>query len=499
MMMNQLIIVIIALSLLESVKCVLQINCTNYKKIEEVTTCLVAYFEAYTGNSVINSQNLIKQEYYSSQQPLNTLDWFKNRTFGLDEYGYGYYSTDFYYYDTKTLYDTLSFPVIISFSLASIGDISSLQGTMTTTGYINLYWGDYRLRYNTTLASSPSLSLPSNWVWTPEIVYYNAVAVNDILSDTTVELISNGFVVLTSIVSVTSTCDLDLSLYPFDKQTCKVIFTPSTIIDVGITFQKNSHAVLDPTFHSSPSWKFLSISSQVSRFKTGHNMYSSFEVTIQLQRYSFYYITTAIIPNILITVLAVLALWIGDYPNRLALEVTLLLTVVALLWSVSSSIPSTAHSTWLSSFTTSCLLLIVFCTIETIIVYSLSLQRGKVPEKISSILRLLSQGCSTSQLKIKKTLLRLLNLNRHDHSNDSNSDSESHSESIDIELVVSSSSSNNNNNNNNRIEEQRLLDEKEINSYDDWATLSKFIDILMQVITVTILFTYSIVYYKLLN
>jgi hypothetical protein len=225
-------------------------------------------------------------------------------------------------------------------------------------------------------------------------------------------------------------------------------------------------------------------------------MYSSFEVTIQLQRYSFYYITTAIIPNILITVLAVLALWIGDYPNRLALEVTLLLTVVALLWSVSSSIPSTAHSTWLSSFTTSCLLLIVFCTIETIIVYSLSLQRGKVPEIISSILRLTSQGCSTSQLKIKKTLLRLLNLSRHDHSNDNNNDSESHSESVDIELVVINSSTNDNNN---RIEEQRLLDDKEINNYDDWATLGKFIDILMQIIAVTIFFTYSIVYYKLLN
>ena len=51
--------------------------------------------------------------------------------------------------------------------------------------------------------------------------------------------------------------------------------------------------------------------------------------TINLSRYSNYYISTAIIPSLLITGLTLLALWIRDLGSRLAMGVTGLLTLVA--------------------------------------------------------------------------------------------------------------------------------------------------------------------------
>ena len=53
--------------------------------------------------------------------------------------------------------------------------------------------------------------------------------------------------------------------------------------------------------------------------------------TISLRRYPSYYYASAIIPNLVITAIALLALFIDDINSRLAVAITALLAIVAVM------------------------------------------------------------------------------------------------------------------------------------------------------------------------
>jgi hypothetical protein len=52
--------------------------------------------------------------------------------------------------------------------------------------------------------------------------------------------------------------------------------------------------------------------------------------TVELQRYDYYYIITGVIPNIGLTVIAIVALWVPDPATQITMLVTIILALVAL-------------------------------------------------------------------------------------------------------------------------------------------------------------------------
>ena len=219
-------LLLMLLVLLQSSMAVLQIDCigNNYTSIPDCREYLYAYMQSYTGNVGLNSGLPdVDQGYYREEI-----------VFTKDEY-YNYYENEYYYtyggyYDQaeemKTNY------VRIGLTVNSLNSIDTLQSTMTITGYLTLRWYDYRLAWNQTLAPAFSLeeeayyqnrlTLPSSWIWTPDIVLKNSVSSE--FSEAKVRLKANGQVTWTRLINVIGNCNLDLSKYPFDSQFCEFFF-----------------------------------------------------------------------------------------------------------------------------------------------------------------------------------------------------------------------------------------------------------------------------------
>lgn len=360
-------------------------------------TCLLDNFIAYTGNAGQIPKVNIPQGYYASMAPH---EGYVNST--TDEIQY---YTQYYYSDT---YGGSLFKyeyVDIGLSVSSMNEIDDVENTMTLSGLMALHWADIRLQWNETLApcfhsddgtgQAGYLPVPLEWIWTPNIILANGEILDS--QEGTARVYSNGHVEVSIPIVFTITCLLDLKLYPFDTQTCPIVFQSQVYKGDGIILKEKACPDLSTNYHSTSDWDTLRIETvgvggegvikygDIDSFK-----YSTYSVQMIVRRYNAYYYTTALIPDLVVTTIAILGLWVKDYPSRVGIEMTLLLTVMAILWSISSNIPSTATTTWLSSFTEACMFLTGMCTAASCVSFSISMMTRDVPHFIVTTLFILN-------------------------------------------------------------------------------------------------------------
>lgn len=160
-------------------------------------------------------------------------------------------------------------------------------------------------------------------------------------------------------------CKLDLEAFPFDTQSCIVEYLSTTeYVGTGIRFE-NPNIYLGPEV-SPTSWQVRGTSiRKQERVFHGNGNKSVVTVTFFLKRYTSFFWVTAIIPCILIIVIALGALWLKDYATRLSLAVTAMLTIVAIVWSISSSIPVSKKTTWMEGLCRTSLIIITLICLQS--------------------------------------------------------------------------------------------------------------------------------------
>ena len=85
-------------------------------------------------------------------------------------------------------------------------------------------------------------------------------------------------------------------------------------------------------------------------------------------------------PDIIVTVITVVGLWIPDVNARMSISITALLTVIAVMWTITASLPVTEHSTWMQQFSTFCIIIIGLCCFENAIVAYAQTKIGDPPK-----------------------------------------------------------------------------------------------------------------------
>lgn len=109
-----------------------------------------------------------------------------------------------------------------------------------------------------------------------------------------------------------------------------------------------------------PAWKVTNIETStgfirsVRTAKDGANRFSALYYTITMRRHSSFYMYTAVGPTVLVTIVAFFSLFIKEMDPRMATVVTCLLTIMAVQWIVSASIPITNDNPWIMRFCTAC-------------------------------------------------------------------------------------------------------------------------------------------------
>uniref|UniRef100_A0A668A2L2 Gamma-aminobutyric acid receptor subunit pi n=1 Tax=Myripristis murdjan TaxID=586833 RepID=A0A668A2L2_9TELE len=246
----------------------------------------------------------------------------------------------------RPFFDNGPVTVGMSLDIASIDTISEINMDYTATIFLRQRWTDERLVFD----GNKSLSLDGRLVellWVPDTFIVDSK--KSFLHDITVEnrlirIFPNGTVLYALRITTTVACNMDLTKYPMDKQTCTLQLESwgYNINDVMFYWTRGNESVsgLDSLRLAQYTVEdhYTSVSEAI--YETGH--YPKLVFHFELKRSILYFILETYVPSSLLVVLSWVSFWISQssVPARICIGVTTVLTMTTLMMGARTSLPN---------------------------------------------------------------------------------------------------------------------------------------------------------------
>jgi len=277
-------------------------------------------------------------------------------------------------------------PVYIEMELSDLVNIDTQNGIIYITAYMTLLWMDKRFTWD--LKSNNNVTktfVDMNWIWIPDVTLYNDAGDSNIV-DSSAMIFYNGQVQLRRIAFLSSYCEMNIKQFPFDQQTCSLDFASwNGHLNLTAAPKQIKHPVknnlLSPQLAVSISYTLESFKVQNTIQNEGgkQNSWPFVVYTLKARRNAGYYKSTTIYPILIVSIICVSGLWIPDINSRLGLSVTSVLTIMAVMWSVTSSLPVSNCSTWIQDFSFFFTMVVALCCVENALVAYCQSKQGTPP------------------------------------------------------------------------------------------------------------------------
>ncbi|XP_073671468.1 gamma-aminobutyric acid type A receptor subunit zeta isoform X1 [Paramisgurnus dabryanus] len=239
-------------------------------------------------------------------------------------------------------------PVTVGMSLdiASIDTISEINMDYTATIFLRQRWTDERLCFD----GNKSLSLDGRLVellWVPDTFIVDSK--KSFLHDITVEnrlirIFPNGTVLYALRITTTVACNMDLTKYPMDRQTCTLQLESwgYNVKDVVFHWTRGNQSVsgLDNLQLAQYTLEDHYTSESEAVYETGN--YPKLIFHFKLKRSILYFILETYVPSSALVVLSWVSFWISQssVPARICIGVTTVLTMTTLMMGARTSLPN---------------------------------------------------------------------------------------------------------------------------------------------------------------
>ncbi|CAG2238362.1 unnamed protein product [Mytilus edulis] len=289
--------------------------------------------------------------------------------------------------------------VDLDFYLVGINGIDEITQKLTTTGFLFISWTDEYLTW--TPASHGGVEyiyVSQSDIWKPDITLQNGFSKLKELGSSfiNVQILPNGEVTWLPTEVFETKCNIDIKYFPFDRQTCEIVFVvwSSSILDVNVT--KGSRGILLEALDPNGVWSVVSTTA-------GDDVLSSESrvvFTITLERSSAYYVMNVIVPVILLGILNVFTFVIpADSGEKMGYSITVFLAFAVFLTIISSELPKTSGSL-LGNYLMFQMGMGTFVVAVTALELRIHHRKDKVPNKIQRIFR---SKCKTRVKSSDKT------------------------------------------------------------------------------------------------
>lgn len=205
-------------------------------------------------------------------------------------------------------------------------------GTMSLNVVLGMEWTDTRLIWDKskTLGIEFIYSSP-DWIYVPDITLQNsAIEFSSGISAQPVLISYRGVVTWIRPGTIVAYCDVQLERFPFDLQTCPFPFASNRYSsDYLSLYYVNDPQAVATTGPVSWEPRGRSIQKYAKFNQNGLSDYVCYYVTVK--RYYTTYISTCIMPNTVVTTIAICSLFTSDHLSRLGVALTALLTVIAVM------------------------------------------------------------------------------------------------------------------------------------------------------------------------
>ncbi|XP_063240486.1 neuronal acetylcholine receptor subunit alpha-7-like isoform X2 [Bacillus rossius redtenbacheri] len=227
--------------------------------------------------------------------------------------------------------------------------LDQLEGTMTTTGWLRMWWWDQRLRWNDSdYEGLQVVQADVTEIWHPEIFLYNsALDVNDAsFAHTPCVFYPTGEAIWIAPCEHHVFCDMDLRRWPYDTQTCRVRLGSWTYSNVDFRLKSiKSELALQET---SSEWEVLDV--QESRQERQYPVYSEpvveIEYIVTCRRRSPAYAAVVVAPAVVSALLTLAVFWLPPRAaEKTALGAITAVMVCIFLAGIAQKVPVSAGST----------------------------------------------------------------------------------------------------------------------------------------------------------
>ena len=235
--------------------------------------------------------------------------------------------------------------------LEEIRDIDDVNEILVTRVRVHIWWRDERLKWSWDKYRIASILVPHHTVWKPDIALINDVSeVTSLVAKASpIRIIRRSGQMQWSPVSIfESKCIFDLEYYPYDKQRCEIKMGTINSDDTFISFFSLKCMKLTGKFETS-TWSLESIDKYESDLVLNSEVYKKQKVltcVYTLKRKSAYYVTSMLLPLLLLGLMNPLAFLIPCHSGeKISFAITLFLAFAVYETIIMEKIPVNSDKT----------------------------------------------------------------------------------------------------------------------------------------------------------
>ncbi|XP_015982851.2 neuronal acetylcholine receptor subunit beta-3 [Rousettus aegyptiacus] len=235
--------------------------------------------------------------------------------------------------------------VFFGLKISQLVDVDEKNQLMTTNVWLKQEWTDHKLRWNPDeYGGIHSIKVPSEALWLPDIVLFeNADGRFEGSLMTKVIVKSNGTVIWTPPASYKSSCTMDVTFFPFDRQNCSMKFGSWTYDGTMVDLVLINENVDRKDFFDNGEWEILNAKGMKGNRRDGLYSYPFITYSFVLRRLPLFYTLFLIIPCLGLSFLTVLVFYLpSDEGEKLSLSTSVLVSLTVFLLVIEEIIPSSS-------------------------------------------------------------------------------------------------------------------------------------------------------------
>ncbi|GMR47748.1 hypothetical protein PMAYCL1PPCAC_17943, partial [Pristionchus mayeri] len=264
--------------------------------------------------------------------------------------------------------------VNVSVVVSNVRSVSEITMDYALEIFYREAWRDPRLKYSKKkFKNKTSLSLHesySNFLWHPDTFVPNAIASKNprkqsISHRSLLRLNPDGRILFSRRLSLILSCGMDLTLFPFDTQVCKLGIESygHTADQVSYTWSDGDITALQLNKVSLPDFRIEKafVTSRVEKYATGD--YSRLYVCFVFSRAAGFCFLQLIVPSTAVVITSWVCLWMENETSFQDM-ISIILTITFLLFSYNEVMPRVSYLKAMDVWLGVCFIIVFFSLIK---------------------------------------------------------------------------------------------------------------------------------------
>ena len=232
--------------------------------------------------------------------------------------------------------------IIVAIQMAGIQKFDEITGELEISTVVFLKWKDPRLAWSPSdFGGTTSLLLQATDLWIPIMYVLKTTEQSDSIGTRSVQprVFSDGTIVWNSGMSVSISCSVDVTYFPFDSQNCPLIIQATAYNLSEVQFVLGSDTLRTSFYTSNSQWELKESSVNL----TSYGITPGVSFDINLKRRSDFFVVYIVLPMICLGFMNNLVLIMPVASGeRMSVAVTIFLSFVVYMEIVTDCVPESS-------------------------------------------------------------------------------------------------------------------------------------------------------------